>query len=61
MERQDAGPEGVDGVSRVGERGKAEEKDGERSGESCASAGELDIARRDEVVGWVEKRLGRRD
>lgn len=35
---------GVDGVGRGGELSKAKENEGEGSGESCARAGELDIA-----------------
>ena len=46
------------GVSRAGERGKAEESEGERAGECCAGTGELDIAGEDvkgargESAGW---------
>lgn len=34
-------------MSRAGERGKADESGGERAGEYCAGAGELDIAGKD--------------
>ncbi len=44
-------------MSRAGERGKADERGGERAGEYCAGAGEVDIAGED--VKRAEVRGGR--
>lgn len=43
---------GVAGGSREGVRGKTEESEGVREGESCSWAGELDIAEESVEQGW---------